>query len=93
MDAAGLPYVGQSIDIDRRISEHVRNGKKTAESGIIRFLLPEQTSKALSVFEQNAIEALKDEFGDLKKDISNRRNEIGPKSRFKNALKQFKICK
>jgi hypothetical protein len=56
-------------------------------------LLPEQTSRALSAFEQHAIDALKDEFGELRRDISNRRNEIGPISRFKNALKDFKICK
>jgi RHS repeat-associated protein len=93
LDAAGLPYVGQSVDIDRRLAEHVRSGKRNAESSVIRLLLPEQTSRALSAFEQHAIDALKDEFGELRRDISNRRNEIGPRSRFKNALKDFKICK
>ena len=54
-------------------------------------MLLEQTSRALSAFEQHAINALKDEFGELRRDISNRRNEISPRSRFKNALKDFKI--
>ena len=80
MTKEGLPYVGQSSNIDRRLAEHVR----TARSRRRRPTRPRRTEvtggkTAREVAEQRRINELTNGVGASDPGIANKVNPIGPK--------------
>jgi len=80
MTKEGLPYVGQSNNIERRLAEHVRNGKITQEAADAAQrseVLGGKTAREIA--EQRRINDLTNGVGASSPDIANKVNPIGPK--------------
>ncbi|WP_084284650.1 NHL domain-containing protein [Solirubrobacter soli] len=76
----GLPYVGQSNNIDRRLAEHVRDGKITQEAADAAARTEVLGGKtAREVAEQRRINDLTNGVGASDPGIANKVNPIGPK--------------
>jgi RHS repeat-associated protein len=76
----GLPYVGQSNNIDRRLTEHVRDGKITQEAADAARRTEVTGGKtAREVAEQRRINELTNGVGASDPGIANKVNPIGPK--------------
>jgi hypothetical protein len=76
----GLPYVGQSNNIDRRLAEHVRDGKITQEAADAARRTEVTGGKtAREVAEQRRINELTNGVGASDPGIANKVNPIGPK--------------
>jgi RHS repeat-associated protein len=76
----GLPYVGQSNNIDRRLAEHVRDGKITQEAADAARRSEVTGGKtAREVAEQRRINELTNGVGASDPGIANKVNPIGPK--------------
>ena len=76
----GLPYVGQSNNIDRRLAEHVRDGKITQEAADAATRTEVTGGKtAREVAEQRRINDLTNGVGASDPGIANKVNPIGPK--------------
>ena len=78
-DDTGLPYVGQSLDVDRRLAEHARTGKLPSDSNVTITEVPGGRT-AREIAEHNRIQQ---RTGDvparLSNDVSNKRDPIGGK--------------
>ena len=80
MTKEGLPYVGQSNNIERRLAEHVRSGKISQEAADAAARTEVTGGKtAREIAEQRRINEITNGVGASDPGIANKVNPIGPK--------------
>ena len=95
--AAGQPYIGRSIDVGRRLNEHLGPKLEQLEDVLLKFKLVDVTGDAagdLRVLDQFMIDQVRAE-----SEITNRRNEIAENPRkdrnrkLRDRVNTLKLCK